>query len=117
MSTAEWTRSTMPDFCVGFLSITTPGVAGQLVQAGHLLYRDREVTHIEDSLITGILREQLPHLRLEALQTRWWEVLTDWCPPLYMFKSTFLNSLVLSKTSSRAGVRYVGPVTDGRVWR
>ena len=51
------------------------------------------------------------------LQTRWWEPLTTCCSWINFFKSTFFNSLVLSKHSSRAGVRYVGPVTDTRVWR
>jgi len=117
LGSEEWPRRTLPDFCVGFLSITTPGVAGQLVQAALRLYSQTEVEQIEDSLITGILRERLPHIRLEMLQTRWWEPLTTCCSWINFFKSTFFNSLVLTKHSSRAGVRYVGPVTDTRVWR
>ena len=63
LGSEEWPRRTLPDFCVGFLSITTPGVAGQLLQAALQLYSETEVEQIEDSLITGILRERLPHIR------------------------------------------------------
>ena len=60
----------MPAFCVGFLSLATPEVGAQLAQVGFALYREspRDITQIEDSLVTGVLRERLPQLRLEMLE-------------------------------------------------
>ena len=126
----------MPAFCVGFLSITQPELGAQLaqvgltvlcctvlyctVQVGLALYGDaaEDITQIEDSLITGVLRERLPHVRLEPLEVRGpvWRVFS-WCSWLHMFKQTFFNDLIVSKRSSRSGVEYVGPVTSPRVWR
>ena len=134
----QWDRDWMPAFCVGFLSITQPELGAQLaqvglhctvlyctvlyctVQVGLALYGDaaEDITQIEDSLITGVLRERLPHVRLEPLEVRGpvWRVFS-WCSWLHMFKQTFFNDLIVSKRSSRSGVEYVGPVTSPRVWR
>ena len=59
----------VPDFCAGFLYITTPRVGAALVQVGLSLFSKTEVTLIEDSLITGVLRERLPWISLEMLDT------------------------------------------------
>ena len=60
----------MPAFCVGFLSLATPEVGAQLAQVGLTLYGEspRDITQIEDSLVTGVLRERLPQLRIEMLE-------------------------------------------------
>ena len=50
-----------PDFCSGFLYLTSPRVGAELVQAGLSLYGDMEVEQIEDSLITGENSSQLSH--------------------------------------------------------
>ena len=65
----EIDRDFMPDFCVGFLSLTTPWVGAQLAQVGLELYgaSDTPVAQIEDSLITGVLRERLPGVRIEMM--------------------------------------------------
>ena len=86
----QWDRDWMPAFCVGFLSITQPELGAQLaqvglhctalcctvlycnvlytVQVGLALYGDaaEDITQIEDSLITGVLRERLPHVRCRS---------------------------------------------------
>ena len=54
-----------PDFCSGFLYLTSPRVGAELVQAGLSLYGDMEVEQIEDSLITG---ENSFHLSLDIRQ-------------------------------------------------
>ena len=111
----------MPDFCCGFLYLTTPGVGAALVQAGLVLYGDTEVVQIEDSLITGVLRERLLGVSLDTLETgvmaRLWLNIFSYCPWLTITKLTFSNNLVISKTSSRSNVQYVGPVTSPQVWR
>lgn len=120
-SREDWQRDSLPTFCVGFLSLTTPALGAQLAQVGLQLYgeREREVVQIEDSLITGVLRERLPHVRVEVLSTGHpiWNYLTSFCPWTHMFKQTFFNDLVISKKSSRNNVHYVGSVTNLQVWR
>ena len=111
----------VPDFCAGFLYITTPRVGAALVQVGLSLFSKTEVTLIEDSLITGVLRKRLPSLALEmldtSLQTRIWQNYLSYCPWLTVAKLTFFDEIVINKTSSRSGVQYVGSITSPRVWR
>ena len=120
-SKSDWERDRLPTFCVGFLSLTTPRLGAQLAQVGLELYRDRQtdVLQIEDSLITGVLRERLPHITIEVLSKGRpvWNIVTSWCPFTHMFKQTFFNDLVISKKSSRNNVHYVGSVTNLQVWR
>ena len=74
----------------------------------------------DDSLITGVLRERLPSLALEMLdtshKTRIWQNYLSYCPWLTVAKLTFFDEIVI-KTSSRSGVWYVGSITSPGVWR
>ena len=120
-SKEEFDRDWMPAFCVGFLSITTPEVGAKLAQVGLAVYGESPgpITQIEDSLITGVLRERLPGLRLQMLEARPpfpWR-LFSYCGWLHSFKSTFLNDLIISKKSSRKGIQYVGDIRNPNVWR
>merc|ERR1719347_235920 len=120
-SKEELEADIMPDFCCGFLYLTTPGVGTALVQAALIMYGDTEVVQIEDSLITGVLRERLPGVTIDSLETgllaRLWLNVFSLCPWLTITKLTFSNNLVISKTSSRNNVQYVGSVTAPQVWR
>ena len=120
-SREDWERDRLPTFCVGFLSLTTPGLGAQLAQVGLELYgeREREVTQIEDSLITGVLRERLPHITVKVLSRGhpFWNTVSSWCPVTHMFKQTFFNDLIISKVSSRNNVHYVGSITNLQLWR
>ena len=121
VSKEEYDEDVMPDFCTGFLYVTTPRVGAALLQAGLVMYGGTETEQIEDSLITGILRERLPGVYLDTLETGllaglWLHVFSH-CPWITGFKITFLNSLVISKTSSHSNVQYVGPITSPQVWR
>ena len=69
-------------------------------QVGLALYGETGAPH-GDSLVTGLLRERLPHVRIEVLG-RGLERLVTLCPWLNSFKATFFNSLVVSKASSAA---------------
>ena len=117
----DWERDSLPTFCVGFLSVSTPRLGAQLAQVGLELYRDREadVVQIEDSLITGVLRERLPHITIEVLSRGHpvWNSVTSWCPITHFFKQTFFNDLVISKVSSRSNVHYVGSITNMHLWK
>ena len=68
----DFDRDWMPAFCVGFLSLSTPEVGAKLAQAGLAVFgrSPGPVTQIEDSLISGVIRERLPELRLEVLEVR-----------------------------------------------
>ena len=121
ISKQQFELDTMPDFCTGFLYVTTPRVGAQLVQVGHKLYRETEVEQIEDSLITGVLRERLEGVVLDTLETgvmaKPWLHIFSHCPWMIGFKITFFNDMVISKRSSRSDVQYVGGLTEPGVWR
>ena len=121
VSKEQYELDTMPDFCTGFLYVTTPRVGAGLVQAGLMLYRDSDVEQIEDSLITGVLRERLEGVVLDTLETgvmaKPWLSVFSHCPWMIGFKITFFNDMVISKRSSRSNVQYVGAVTEPGVWR
>ena len=111
----------LPDFCSGFLYITTPVVGAALVQVGLVLYSNTEVVVTEDYLIAGVLRERLPGVALDTLEegvtARMWQHIFSYCPWLTTVKQTFFNDLVVSKRSSRSGVQYVGHIFTPAVWR
>ena len=98
-------------------------VGSELVQAGAGLYRDTEVEveQIEDSLITGLLRERLLQVRIgatnEGMFSDLWLSVFSHCPWLSLTKLTFSNHLVISKSSSRKHVQYVGGIRDTGLWR
>ena len=121
VSKEEYDRDVMPDFCIGFLYVTTPKVGAALVQVGLALYNQTEVVQIEDSLITGVLRERLPQVSIEMLETpgipSLWQRFFTLCPWMNTFKQTFFNSMIMSKRSSRSDVHYVGSITTPGVWR
>ena len=81
-------------------------------QVGLALYGETGAPH-GDSLVTGLLRERLPHVRIEVLG-RGLERLVTLCPWLNSFKATFFNSLVVSKASSAAN-RSIGSTTGSTI--
>ena len=46
-----------------------------------------------------------------------WTSLLSHCPWLTVAQTTFLDPLVVRKTSDRSGVQYVGSLTEPGVWR
>ena len=121
LSKDELEADILPDFCTGFLYITSPKVGAALVQVGLVLYSQTEVVVTEDYLIAGVLRERLPAVSLDTLETgvtaKMWKNFFSHCPWLTTVKQTFFNDLVVTKRSSRSGVQYVGHVTTPAVWR
>ena len=111
----------VPDFCAGFLYLTSPKVGAELVQVGAALFGDKDVTIIEDSLITGVLRQRLQNVSIDMLvdttEGKLWLNFLSYCPWLTVAKLTFFDEIVLNKTSSRSGVQYVGSIIDPGVWR
>ena len=93
-----------------------------MVQAGHSLFPDLEVSFPEDHLITGLLRHSLRDVSITSYETgvtrHLWLYLLSHCPTLGGFKRTFFNQVVLDKTSSRGTkrIRYCGSPFDMEVW-
>ena len=68
-SEAEFSRSYMPEVCNGWLSLTTPRVGAELAQVGLTMFGETGAGN-GDQLVTGILRERLPHVRIDILESR-----------------------------------------------
>ena len=120
---AQLAQARVPDFCAGFLYLVTPRTAVRLAMAGIAVFGDfrPEISLIEDSLITGVLRQSLADVELDmlgpGLTNQVWLQLLSHCPWLTVAKLTFFDPAVISKTSDRSGVQYVGSVTQPAVWR
>ena len=113
----------VPDFCAGFSYVVSPSLGARLVQASSLVFGDYkdDIVLIEDSLITGVLRESLGDVDLDMLvktRQRWlWSNILSHCPWLTVLKLTFFDELVIQKTSDRSGVQYVGSIWSPKVWK
>ena len=115
-------QARVPDFCAGFLYLVTPTTGVRLAQAGLEVFGhfEKEITLIEDMLITGVLRQSLADVHLDMLaetNKHCWLHFLSHCPWLTVAKLTFFDDLVINKTSDRSGVQYVGSVTSPKVWR
>ena len=117
---SQLAADTVPDFCAGFLYAVTPQLGARLVRAAAAVFGEleEEVVLIEDSLITGLLRQRLGDVGLGSLALGpVWTSLLSHCPWLTVARTTFLDPLVVRKTSDRSGVQYVGSLTEPGVWR
>jgi len=121
LSKADLEVDVMPDFCSGFLYLTSPKVGAALVQVGLTLYPHTEVRVAEDYLVAGVLRERLPvpldMIEEGTLTSYLWTDFFSHCPWLTTTKQTFFNDFVVTKNSARSNVQYVGPLTKPQVWR
>ena len=100
-SWAEMGRRTWPDFCFGWLWVTTPRVGVALAEVAARLEPDMlHLAKWDDSFVTGFLRERLG-LRLSGLAPGWrgwlWDRVLSSCTPLSLCSNHLLNDLVLSK--------------------
>ena len=112
----------VPDWCVGWLYVTTPGVGAAIVQAGQIMFPHTEVNFPEDHLITGLLRHSLRDVSITSYETGlpssvFLHFLSH-CPVLTGLKTTFFGQIVLEKTSSRSErrLKYCGSPLDWEVW-
>ena len=97
-----------PDYCFGWLYVTTPAVGLALAEVS-VIARKKLVMTNDDNFVTGILRSHLPWVNIEQLEgglrgSVWSSVLSH-CPFLGFTKNVFFNSFVLKKGSD--GVDYV----------
>ena len=55
-----------PDYCIGWLYVTTPRVGLALVEVS-VMKKDQLIVTNDDNFITGILRELLPWVSINQL--------------------------------------------------
>ena len=97
-----------PDYCFGWLYVTTPAVGLALAEVS-VIKRKKLVMTNDDNFVTGILRSHLPWVNIRQLEggvsgTVWNNVLSH-CPFLGFTNNVFFNRFVLKKGSD--GVDYV----------
>ena len=97
-----------PDYCFGWLYVTTPAVGLALAEVS-VLHRKKLVMTNDDNFVTGILRSHLAGVTIQQLEgglggSAWNNILSH-CPVLGFTKNVFFNSFVLRKGSD--GVDYV----------
>jgi len=101
----ELPRRVHPDFCPGWLYVTTPQVGLALsVIAAETSEELAGVRKLDDIYVTGHLRERVSWVGLDHLDQgiygRIWRDFFSNCPFLGIYKSVFLNDIVLQKGSS-----------------
>ena len=97
-----------PDYCFGWLYVTSPTVGLALAEVS-VLKRKKLVMTNDDNFVTGTLRSHLAGVTIEQLEggltgAVWNNVLSH-CPVLGFTKNVFFNRFVLRKGSD--GVDYV----------
>ena len=84
----------VPDFCAGFLYLTSLKVGGELVQVGVALFGAKNMIITKDSLIARVLGWRLPKVSIDMLLDTTEGKL---CPWLTVAKLTFFDEIVLIK--------------------
>ena len=97
-----------PDYCIGWLYVTSPAVGLALAEVSVTKKNDLVMTN-DDNFVTGILRSHLAGVGAEQLEDGLmgmvWNNIFSHCPFLGFTKNVFFNSFVLRKGSD--GVDYV----------
>jgi len=107
---SKMSRRVYPDFCPGWLYITTPKVGLGLAHVGKEYAEElKYVSVLDDIFVTGYLRERLNWVELEQLQSgisgTMFKNFFSSCPFLGIYKNVFNNDYVTKKGSGT--VNYV----------
>lgn len=103
----EMDRRVYPDFCPGWLYVTTPRVGLLLAEVSVVLpgHRLINAAKLDDIFVTGFLRERVSGVTVEQFQGGWsghsWNSFFSHCPFLGITKNIFYNDLVLDKGSGK----------------
>jgi len=103
---SEMSRRVFPDFCPGWLYVTTPRVGLHLAEVANMATDIVNVARLDDIYVTGFLRERLEGITLQQLHSKGWNGLSwnsvfSHCPFLGITKNIFYNDIVLDKGSGR----------------
>ena len=101
MPEGDMPRRVYPDYCPGWLYVTTPRVGLALAEVATTHATEvLPMAKMDDVFVTGILRE---HLGLQltqlapGLSSKLWDSALSQCPFLSMLKLVFFNDIVLKK--------------------
>jgi len=110
ISVQDMPRRVYPDFCPGWLYVTTPKAGLALAEVS---VKNSEVlmatARLDDIFVTGFLRERLPGVLLRQLHGgvigETWNRFLSHCPYLGITKNIFFNGIVTAKGAQ--GVSYI----------
>ena len=110
ISKEDMARRVYPDFCPGWLYVTTPRVGLALAEVSVKNHPAlMKTARLDDIFVTGFLREFLPWVRLGQLNGgvlgEVWNNFFSHCAFLGITKNIFFNDIVTSKGSN--GVNYI----------
>ena len=110
ISISDMPRRVFPDFCPGWLYVTTPRVGLALAEVSVKNYPAlMKTARLDDIFVSGFLREYLPNVKLQQLHDgiigQTWNKFFSHCPYLGITKNIFFNQFVVSKSSG--SVSYV----------
>ena len=118
MGREDLPRRVYPDYCPGWLYVTTPKVGLALAEVA-AQYADEvlPMAKMDDVFVTGILRERLGMSLTQmapGLWSRVWDTSLSECPFISMIKLVFFNDIVLEKGNPSHpyinGYKFVGCV-------
>ena len=110
ISIDDMPRRVYPDFCPGWLYVTTPRVGLALAEVSVKNFPALMKTkRLDDIFVTGFLREYLSDVRLSQLHGGVigdsWNMFFSHCPYLGITKNIFFNGIVTEKGAG--GVSYI----------
>lgn len=70
VSHSEMSRRVFPDFCPGWLYVTTPRVGLHLAEVANMATDIYNVARLDDIYVTGFLRERLRGITLQQLHSK-----------------------------------------------
>jgi len=107
ISHQDMDRRVFPDFCPGWLYVTTPRVGLALAEVSVVSPQDplMAVARLDDIFVAGFLRERVQGLQVKQFQEGWtgraWNSFFSHCPFLGITKNIFYNDVVLDKGSGK----------------
>ena len=110
ISKEDMPRRVYPDFCPGWIYVTTPKVGLALAEVSVQNHPAlMKTARLDDIFVTGFLREFLPWVNLGQLNGgvmgQAWNNFFSHCAYLGITKNIFFNDIVISKGSN--GVNYI----------
>ena len=107
ISHEDMSRRVYPDFCPGWLYVTTPKVGLALAEASLVTPSDplMRVARLDDIFVAGFLRERVPGVKVQQFHDGLigdsWNSFFSHCPFLGITKNIFYNDVVLDKGSGK----------------
>jgi len=107
ISHEDMSRRVFPDFCPGWLYVTTPKMGLAMAEVSVVSADDvlMKVARLDDIFVTGFIRERVKGLEVKQFHDGWsgrsWNSFFSHCPFLGITKNIFYNDIVLDKGSGK----------------